>query len=431
MKRINLLPTSYQNKLIIGVGLLLILIISVATASLFSIQSMNNAIHEIAYISSMDIGSIIRLRTFLFEVSTSVYRYLIYRNPEERELLAQLGLRIENAFDELMISSIASGQNESINSARQVWKQVRNTAEAILKTPDPEMTEATKQEMKQFGENVSVLFNHLGQLHQQVIQQTIEHQRKAQDIADRALFLIYVSFGLGTCIAIIVIIFLLRSILVPMRLLKQGASNFSKGELSYRIPVLSTDEFGELAKAFNNMAETLERSQAELEELAIHDGLTGLYNHREFQRRLQTEIERSQRYKHHFSLLMLDIDRFKKLNDTYGHQAGDSVLRALATQMRQEVRAVDYVARYGGEEFTIILPEMTASDAVTVAQRLRKNIAASAITISEGQTANITVSIGVATFPEDATSREKLIAAADSALYAAKAAGRNKVLRAV
>jgi diguanylate cyclase (GGDEF)-like protein len=128
---------------------------------------------------------------------------------------------------------------------------------------------------------------------------------------------------------------------------------------------------------------------------------------------------------------MLDIDRFKNLNDTYGHQAGDSVLRALATQMRQEVRAVDYVARYGGEEFTIILPEMPASDAMTVAQRLRKNIAASAINMNEEQTANITVSIGVATFPEDATSREKLIAAADSALYAAKAAGRNKVLRAV
>ena len=168
-----------------------------------------------------------------------------------------------------------------------------------------------------------------------------------------------------------------------------------------------------------------------MEELAIHDGLTGLYNHREFQRQLQVELERAQRYKHPLSLLMLDIDHFKNFNDKYGHQAGDDVLRALADQMRQEVRAVDYVARYGGEEFVIILPEMAASEALTVAERLRKSIAASTVIISEGQSVNVTVSIGVATFPEDADSKDKLIAVADKALYAAKAAGRNKVLRAI
>ncbi len=153
--------------------------------------------------------------------------------------------------------------------------------------------------------------------------------------------------------------------------------------------------------------------------------------HREFQRRLQVEIERAQRYKRPLSLLMSDIDHFKTFNDTYGHQSGDDVLRSLAEQMRQVVRAVDYVARYGGEEFTIIMPDISASAALTAAERLRSSVATNPINISEGRAVNITISIGVANFPEDADSKDKLIASADKGMYAAKAAGRNRVLRAV
>ncbi len=431
MKRIHLLPTSFQNRLIIGVGLLLVLIIAVAIASLFSIQSMDKAIGEITYISSMDVGSIIKLRTLLFDVSTTIHRYLIYGNPQERELFIRLNLQVENAFDDIMLTSIAAEQKDSILSARQQWHQLQGTAKFILEAPDAETARTFTRPIEQFQLNLSSLFNYLGSLQEAVLQKAYEHQLEVQRVAARASSFIYLIFGVGISVAIIIIFLLLRSVLVPVRLLKQGANNFGKGDLSYRVPLVSGDELGELAKAFNTMAETLEKDQAALEELAIHDGLTGLYNHREFQRRLQAEIERAQRYQHRLSLLMIDIDRFKNFNDIYGHQVGDTVLQALGVKMRQEIRAVDYAARYGGEEFTIILPEMAAADAVAAAERLRKSIAADAIDIGAGQAANITVSIGVATFPEDAVSKDKLIGAADRALYAAKAAGRNKVLRAV
>jgi len=164
-----------------------------------------------------------------------------------------------------------------------------------------------------------------------------------------------------------------------------------------------------------------------LKVLATHDDLTGLYNSREFLRLLQVEIERFQRYKSPLSLLMIDVDHFKNINDRYGHQSGDNVLREIATLMQRGARSIDYVARYGGEEFTILLPDIPFSEAMNVAERLRNTIANHATTLKKGQTVNVTVSIGVASFPEDATSSEELVAAADRAMYAAKVAGRNKV----
>lgn len=431
MKRIHLIPTTLLNRLIIGLVILLILIIAVNMVSLYSINSMNDDIRDIVYISNMDVGYIVELRTLLFNISILTDRYLLYGNPEEQEPFLRLAQRVDTVFNSVRTSSIAEEQRYQIITSRLIWKRVYDNAEAILRMSDPQATITPVAEKRAFDENVIVLFNLLGSLHEQIIQRTVEYQQEAQNAADRAFLIIYLSFGLGVSIVIAIIVLSFRSIIIPIRLLKQGADKFGKGDLSHRVPVVSTDELGEMARAFNTMAKTLEKDQEELEQLAINDGLTGLYNHREFQRRLQVEIERARRYKHHLSLLMLDIDHFKRFNDTYGHQAGDYILRSLSLQMREGVRAVDWVARYGGEEFVITLPEMTATKALIAAERLRKNIAARVVTVKEDQKVNITVSIGVATFPEDADSKDKLIAAADRALYAAKAAGRNKVLRAV
>jgi diguanylate cyclase (GGDEF)-like protein len=126
---------------------------------------------------------------------------------------------------------------------------------------------------------------------------------------------------------------------------------------------------------------------------------------------------------------MLDIDHFKIVNDTCGHLAGDEALRQFSALIHREVRPVDQVARYGGEEFVIVLPETGGPGALAVAERMRDIIATSMITIAPRQVVNLTVSIGVASYPEDAESEERLIGAADQALYAAKQAGRNRACR--
>ncbi len=182
--------------------------------------------------------------------------------------------------------------------------------------------------------------------------------------------------------------------------------------------------------ALGSKRESAARERAEqAEEQASRDGLTGLYNHRMFYALLQEEIVRTQRYKRPTSLLMLDIDYFKRVNDTHGHQTGDAILKGLGDLLVKQARAIDRVCRYGGEEFALILPETDATAAMNIAERLCAAVERQAFEVGDGKTIVITVSIGVATYPQHANSPEGLVEAADAALYAAKRDGRNRICR--
>ena len=182
---------------------------------------------------------------------------------------------------------------------------------------------------------------------------------------------------------------------------------------------------GQLAIALKNR-ELLHETSV----LASTDGMTQLMNYRVFKENLYKEIKRAKRYDHTFSLLMIDIDDFKKVNDTYGHRAGDHVLKTLAEIMKDSVRDTDLVARYGGEEFTIIMPETEKDDAYLTGDRIRA-IAEEAIVVKEETNEKIrfTISGGVASFPSDGDTFEKLVENVDIALYKAKKAGKNQIIR--
>ena len=163
--------------------------------------------------------------------------------------------------------------------------------------------------------------------------------------------------------------------------------------------------------------------------LATIDGLTELYNHRYFQDTLRKQIDIARRYNQAFSLIIIDIDFFKKFNDTYGHQAGDAVLRQVAKILKNNSRATDYVCRYGGEEMTIILPNTSAEDALFNANRICKAVADTPFHLTPVDKVNVTISLGVATFPDNAQTPQDLIEWADKGLYYAKEHGRNQVGR--
>ena len=168
-----------------------------------------------------------------------------------------------------------------------------------------------------------------------------------------------------------------------------------------------------------------------LRRLATRDQLTGVLNRREFERILGEEQERALRFGHPLALIMIDIDHFKKINDTYGHPTGDVVLREVARRLGGEVRTVDRVARYGGEEFGLVLMQTDLGGAMEVANRVCRRLAAEPVKVDDKLALNVTLSGGVAVLPEHALTGAELVAAADKALYAAKAAGRNRVLPAV
>ena len=163
--------------------------------------------------------------------------------------------------------------------------------------------------------------------------------------------------------------------------------------------------------------------------LATIDGLTELYNHRYFQDTLRKQIDIARRYNQSFSLIIVDIDFFKKFNDTYGHQAGDAVLRQVAQTLKKNSRTTDYVCRYGGEEMSIILPNTGAEEALNNANRICKSVAEKPFHLTPVDTANVTISLGVATFPDNAQTPQDLIEWADKGLYYAKEHGRNQVGR--
>lgn len=169
------------------------------------------------------------------------------------------------------------------------------------------------------------------------------------------------------------------------------------------------------------LGETLEA----LRRMATRDQLTGLFNRREFERILTEEEERSRRFGHPLSLLMIDIDRFKWINDTHGHPVGDAVLREVARRLADEVRSVDRVARFGGEEFAVVLMEADRGAAFEMARRVCAAIEREPVLVNETLPLNVTVSAGAASLPDDARTGEALVVAADKALYAAKGAGRN------
>ena len=179
------------------------------------------------------------------------------------------------------------------------------------------------------------------------------------------------------------------------------------------------------------LEKSLKKANEEIRLLSITDSLTGCYNRYYLMERLNHEIKRASRYNHELSVIMCDIDHFKKVNDTYGHQTGDLVLKSFANTISTSIRKdVDWLARYGGEEFLVVLPETGWQGALALAERLRKVVASTKTPSPQGEI-SITASFGVTGFdtktPSDKVSLEQLISAADSYLYQAKEAGRNRV----
>lgn len=175
----------------------------------------------------------------------------------------------------------------------------------------------------------------------------------------------------------------------------------------------------------------LDRANKELDRLSRTDALTGLFNRRYFEERFAVEFARSNRYRAPLSCLMIDIDHFKRINDSHGHAFGDKVLQAVATVAQDTLRDVDMLARYGGEEFLALLPETGPAEALRVSERVRRGIEQlklSAEVMGDAQRVRCTASIGLATFPVPSIdSAEALLRAADDALYTAKEGGRNRV----
>ena len=225
------------------------------------------------------------------------------------------------------------------------------------------------------------------------------------------------------------LLILLGYILRPLRELHLGLKAVASGDLDYQVPIFSHDEVGRLAMAFNATAARLRAAFQRIEELATRDPLTNLPNRRTFDERLMAEAARSRRYGHPFGLIVMDLDRFKTVNDQYGHLAGDEVLKGVAKVIEASVRETDLPARIGGEEFAVILPESGEREVLSVAEKLRQAVSQLDLPAKSGLPSGIriTLSAGAACSAGHLVTPESIFSAADAALYKSKGEGRNRV----
>lgn len=238
--------------------------------------------------------------------------------------------------------------------------------------------------------------------------------------------------GLLSTGCVVVAVLLAGAVTRPINAINLAAGQFAQGQTEARLPLARNDEIGDLARSFQRMQDqisqqmvTLRDNREELEHMAQHDPLTGLPNRRMLQERLDQAIARARRNHEHVTLLFVDLDRFKDINDRLGHDTGDYVLRVVAKRMQAVLREIDTLARIGGDEFVVLLdaPSPGPEGIVTVADKIIEQARAD---IPYGlQALNVGASIGISQYPQDGHTATDLISAADRAMYQAKADGRN------
>ncbi|MDF2546193.1 MAG: signal transduction protein [Anaerosolibacter sp.] len=243
-------------------------------------------------------------------------------------------------------------------------------------------------------------------------------EREVEPIRQRTISIALIS-GLS---AVLVGIFFSHTLVGRIKKIMEYMGQVESGNMKDHYHCRGNDEISELNRKFNQMVDTLNHTMTEMEKMVMLDGLTKIYNHKYMYERLDQEIQEAKRYGKHLTVIMVDIDHFKKVNDVYGHQVGDHVLSKLAMFIKDNLRSMDIVGRYGGEEFMIILPETALAQGYMVADKIRQLVESMEW---EEKNLKITISGGVTAWMDEGAL--KMVKKADDLLYQAKKNGRNRI----
>lgn len=368
-----------------------------------------------------------RLKIQLLQTELPFAQYLNRGESADREAFIRQSVEIDRSFENaIATTSLPPHELDLLKLARAEWVDVKSLGEKLLtKSQIPELDELIAR-TDEFGRHLSRAVTLLDDLESTAQQHVREIRYSEKDKEWSSISALILIFGLGLVLAIFEAIVLQAIVLEPIRRLEQTVNKYSQGDLSTRISVVNNDEIGHLASAFNAMAERFVNVQTELDYLSVHDNLTGLYNRGKFHDVINVEIQRAKRYEREFSLLLIDIDNFRKVNETYGRLVGDSLLCSVGMQVAATIRPTDIAARYSDDDFAVILSETSGFGAKETAERIIRAIADHPLNIGDGKTLNMTVSIGIATYPSDADNESGLFAQGVQALEKAKASGESQ-----
>lgn len=353
--------------------------------------------------------------------------YLIHGDQLERENFQVLAKAVDQQFERLgKLVGPVHHESGLIYAAREKWLIGKEQALELLSIPHPVGNHHAAMAMERMDAQFDKVLADLDAASRLSTREAETELLRARSLRDDVVFKVLLVMILGLTIAAVSAWFLLQSTVIPIQKLHRTVQQFGRGQLDRRAEIQSDDEVGKLASAFNDMAGQVQNITETLTNESHHDPLTGALNRREFERQFQNILQHAIRHNRPLTVAMMDLDHFKNINDTHGHQVGDEYLKVLCKVIESNLRPGDVFARYGGEEFVAVLPDSDAVGARRVAERFRL-LAAGAGIKRNGKMVSTTLSIGLSTFPVDGATVAELMAASDRALYGAKAAGRDRV----
>jgi diguanylate cyclase (GGDEF)-like protein len=372
------------------------------------------------------------IHVLLERVDRLLHRYAVEGDPSASVRFKILQDAVDRRFSQLVETEEQFGSVEHVHSRISIPETVRawEDAEAAVLGVFRHAAGSTDAiaAMSRAYAAIGSVYDVISEFNRLSMQDLQERLNFGQAIANWVYLAILGIILIGLALLIAMTLLVSRSILDPIAELHEAARKIGTRNFSHRVRLHNTqDELGQLAGSINSAVSSLRKSYRELERRSTYDGLTGMLNRAAFDERLFAECESADRHKRPLSLLMVDIDFFKRVNDNHGHQTGDFILRSVARKLDHATRPGDVVARYGGEEFAIIFPDTDADDSLAMAERLRKVIEVAEFECSATDKICITVSLGCATRWPFALTVEDFVKAADEALYRAKDAGRNRV----
>lgn len=408
---------TFRSRFFLTWGASLVALTIVMAATLFSVGAMLRAYRTAMAEIIRDQASLERVQLAVVRAARIASDYSAYGATQNLDVAVQ---QVEAAL--LLARQELNGtptEAQLLDSAVTEWALFVRFSREVEARPNRSDPNAILVAQRRDGQ-VDELLRSFGAIHDYLEQEQADEVGAAYAQALRLLVMLALIFVIVYGILLTVGVRFIRSVVRPLNELNAAASRFEAGELGRRVTIQTDDEFGRLGTTFNDMADRLAATVQRLETLSRRDGLTGLYNRREFDERLAAELIRARRYNHPVTLLLFDVDHFKSVNDHYGHQAGDAALKHIAALLRGRLRAADVAFRFGGDEFTILLPETGQYDATALAEGLRTLVASQSLQY-QGQALSLSISVGVGSYPECGLIPESLVAVADASLYAAKA----------
>lgn len=419
---------SIKTKLAAALVATTVLFLLVVIAITVVIQPQKQDERHIAEELGSNIEPLVRTETHISKTQTQLNRYFADGGAIAREDFREEVADTENEFIEDLEAEYGdSDRRRQVEEAQAAWNKGIVIADKIVEEDEP----SGRPELAARLDRANRYF-------ERSIEKIEEAKRAGQEEVSKSRFNANKNAGANTAKLAGIIIFgmicaygateTVKKIVRPIHQLTEDADRIGEGVYTRPVSVDDGEEIREIAEAFNIMTKRFQESTERLEDMSKHDSLTGLNNRRECITRLEGELERALRYGSFVSLIIVDIDGFKEVNEKYGHASGDEIIIDMAKLILDAVRSIDVVARFGGQEYTVILPQATKESAVEVAERIRERVAENEIVLrTTNETLKLYVSLGVAVAPQDARDADGLLKCVDTALRKAKEAGKNRV----